>query len=85
MQSMPMLYKESVWTVGSQSTSVKREGEGVCKHPVSRQLQKFVAQTGDSSETQRKLNVCHRKPPPSSAVKAVARNTSPFVTVSCKV
>jgi hypothetical protein len=42
--------------------------------------EKLVSEAGDSSGTQRKGNVCHWKPLPSSAV-----NTGLCVMVICKV
>jgi hypothetical protein len=49
------------------------------------QLRVAVAQAGDSLETQRKGNVQHRKPLPSSAMKTVTENTNWCVIVICKV
>jgi hypothetical protein len=47
--------------------------------------EKLVVEARDSSGTHRKGNVCRRKFLPSSTVKTMTENTSPCVTVICKV
>jgi hypothetical protein len=47
--------------------------------------EKLVAEAGDSFGTQRRGNARRWKPLPSSAVKTMTENISPWVVVICKV
>jgi hypothetical protein len=80
---MPRLYNEDHLPLPVQAESL----EGSLRHSLQavNQLRAAVAEDGDSSRTQKKWNVCRRKPLPSSAVKTVTQNTSLCVTVICKV
>jgi hypothetical protein len=90
VQSMSRLHnKDQLPLPVSPSTvrvqSPEKSLETVCRQTVSWELQKLVADRGDSLGTQRMGNVRRWKPLPSSIVKTVTENTSLFETVICKV